>query len=468
MKAKSILKRFMFFMLALSLLTLILPEVSFAQSNGATVINSYGPPTAANTWEKFTIPLTAATFNVDDVTFQQVMANVQQLRIGTEFHNGYDIGAVDSISIGTRFSSDFNSGLEGWSASGDGTMEWILSGGVSGGHLQVSDWASGDWHYAATPPEWSGNWSDLIGSSLVFYLKTDQPSYASMIEITSEGSNRLVLSADPSIVPLQGSSNVSVSPSPAATQDMAVSLTSSDTNCITIPSSVTIGSGQPSGQFIASAASGAQTDCSSVITASASNYSEGRLTLRVGYDSGQGGLVSTIGQFPDIVFYALACLGLILVGGVLLGAGIFISRRRNRLRMRNTAFRGGSCLLTLVVIGVLAGLVIGGVSLIAFGFIPGQNIQPASAVSINEILITGGGGLLLTLLGAFLLNGGIKAIFSRRTIIEDDWGRLREKRGCSAILSGIAQAFFGVLLLVAGLGMIALTLYKQVLPWLGF
>ncbi|MBC8503480.1 MAG: hypothetical protein H8D34_01385, partial [Chloroflexi bacterium] len=59
MKAKIILKRFMFFMLALSLLTLILPEVSFAQSNGATVINSYGPPTAANTWEKFTIPLTA-------------------------------------------------------------------------------------------------------------------------------------------------------------------------------------------------------------------------------------------------------------------------------------------------------------------------------------------------------------------------------------------------------------------------
>lgn len=300
MKTKSILKRFLFFMLALILLTMTLPNVSFAQSNGATVTTTYGPPTSANTWEEFTIPLTAATFNVDDATFQQVMSNVQLLRISTEFSTQKDTGSVDNFSIGARFSSDFNSGLEGWSAAGDGTMEWIPSGGISGGHLQVTDWASGDWHFAVTPPDWSGDWSDLIGSSLVFYLKTDHPDYASKIEITSEGSNRLVLSADPLIVPLHGSSNVSVSSSPATTQDLLVSLTSSDTNCITVPSSVTIGGGQSSGQFIASAASGAQADCSSVITASASAYSDGRLTLRVGDGSGQvsgpaGGPVSTTG-----------------------------------------------------------------------------------------------------------------------------------------------------------------------------
>jgi hypothetical protein len=287
MKTKSILKRFSFLILALILLTLTLPDVSFAQSNGATVTANYGPPAAANTWEKFTIPLTAAQFNTDDATFQQVMSNVQHIRISTEFHSGYDTGSMDNVSIGTRFSSDFNSGLGGWSAAGDGTMEWIPTGGISGGHLQVADWASGDYHYAVTPPEWSGDWSNLIGSSLVFYLKTDQPSNGSIIAITSEGTNRLVLSADPLVVPPQGLSNMSVSLSPAATQDLVVGLSSSDTNCITVPSSVSIGSGQSSGGFVASAASSAQVDCSSVIISSASGYWEGRLTLRVGDGSVQ-------------------------------------------------------------------------------------------------------------------------------------------------------------------------------------
>lgn len=364
-------------MLALILLILTLPAVSSAQSNGATITTTYGPPTAANTWEEFSIPLTAAAFNTDDATFQQVMSNVQHLRISTEFHSGYDTGSVDNISIGARFSSDFNSGLEGWSAAGDGTMEWVPAGGISGGLLQVADWSTGEYHYAVTPPEWSGDWSNLIGSSLVFYLKTDQPTSPSIIEISSEGSNRLVLSADPLKVAVQGSSTVSVSPSPAATQDLVLSLTSSDTNCITVPSSVTIGSGQSIGQFIASAASSAQTDCSSVIVASGSNYSEGRLTLRVGDPPvvpptalppagpgvpGWSELVDIIGQYSTLIFYALACFGMIIVVGVV---GLFFSR------IRNAISRGGSCLLTLVAIGILAALVIGGILLlIALGFMP--------------------------------------------------------------------------------------------------
>ena len=246
MKTISIIKRFLF-SLTLILLLLTFPNVIFAQSNQATVTMAYGPPVAANTWEEFSIPLTAATFDVDEATFQQVMTNVQQLRIGTEFHYGNDTGSVDNVSIGTRFSSNFNSGLEGWSAAGDGTMEWIPSGGISGGHLQVTDWATGEWHFAVTPPNWSGDWSDLIGSSLVFYLKTDRPSESSTIEITSASSNRLILSADPLIVPLAGSSNMSVSPSPTTAQDLAVTLNSSDTSCITVPSSIIIGGGQSSG-----------------------------------------------------------------------------------------------------------------------------------------------------------------------------------------------------------------------------
>jgi len=136
--------------------------------------------------------------------------------------------------------------------------------------------------------------------------------------------------------------------------------------------------------------------------------------------------------------------------------------------MGRSSFGGSSCILTIIVIGVLAALVFGGISLVAFGFIPNQSIQIASSVNFTEILKTGGGGLVLTVLGAFLLNGGIKSILSRRAIVEDDWGRRREKRGCSAILNGITQAFFGFLLLVGGIGMLSLSLYKQGLPWLGF
>ena len=41
-------------------------------------------------------------------------------------------------------------------------------------------------------------------------------------------------------------------------------------------------------------------------------------------------------------------------------------------------------------------LIFGGVSLVAFGFIPNQSIQIASSVNFTEILKTGGGGLILT------------------------------------------------------------------------
>ena len=81
----------------------------------------------------------------------------------------------------------------------------------------------------------------------------------------------------------------------------------------------------------------------------------------------------------------------------------------------------------------------------------------------KEYLLTCGGGLLATLLGALLLRGGQRAIITRRATIDDeDYGR-RELRGCSAVLNGLSQFFFGLLLLVGGLGMLALNAFMLLL-----
>ena len=130
--------------------------------------------------------------------------------------------------------------------------------------------------------------------------------------------------------------------------------------------------------------------------------------------------------------------------------------------------KGKGCLLTIIVVGIMSALVFGGIALVALEFFPTLNIPPASTVSVDELLKYGGGGLLITLLGTLLLRGGFKSISTRRAIVEDEFGRRSEKRGCSAILTGFGQVFMGFLLLIAGLGLIALALYQQLLPLLGY
>jgi hypothetical protein len=128
---------------------------------------------------------------------------------------------------------------------------------------------------------------------------------------------------------------------------------------------------------------------------------------------------------------------------------------------------GSSCLLTLFMSGLMVLLVFSAVSVIGLNFIPGLTIQPVQNATLIDILKMAGGGLLLGLLGSLTLWGGIKSILARRAVIEDEWRRRSVKRGCSAVLSGILQTFFGLLLLLAGSGLMALSLYQQVLPWLG-
>lgn len=128
---------------------------------------------------------------------------------------------------------------------------------------------------------------------------------------------------------------------------------------------------------------------------------------------------------------------------------------------------GWSCLLSLLISGVIGLIVVGGISLVAFNFFPGYMIEVGQG-DLTQILKLGGGGLLMTILGLLLLNGGFKAIITRRAIVEDEQGRQREKRGCWAILNGLGQLIFGAVCLVGGLGLMTQAFYQEILPWLGF
>ena len=75
-----------------------------------TITAPFGPPSAANTWQRFTIPLTAATFNVDSATFQKVMSQVTLFRIRTEMHDGSDVGGVDNVAVGRGSAPDSTPG----------------------------------------------------------------------------------------------------------------------------------------------------------------------------------------------------------------------------------------------------------------------------------------------------------------------------------------------------------------------
>lgn len=243
---------------------------------------SYGPPKPANQWQQFTIPLTAATFKTDEASFSEVMRNVQRFRISLEASDSRDVGGLDNVTIGNRFATNFDSGAGGWSGGGDGTLEWKASGGVSGGFLQVSDWGTGDWHWAIAPIEWSGDWSSLIGATLTFSARTTNPDYPALIEMTNQAEKRIVLSAEPFRVAPGGSSNLTVTLTQPPSAALNVTLTTSDKNCITAPAAVTVAAGQSKAQFTAQAPASAAKDCTAVIEATGTGYGTARVTLSVG------------------------------------------------------------------------------------------------------------------------------------------------------------------------------------------
>jgi len=259
----------------------------------------FGPPLDSE-WQSFSIPLTPASFKVSDSLFDAILANVQSFRIRTEMSDVKDVAGLDSIRVGARYSARFDAGTEEWSASGDGTLEWKSAGGTPGGYLQISDWATGDWHWAVAPPSWAGDWSDLKGSVLSFYFRSDHPDYQGLIEIGSGENTQLILSGSTLTVPQGGYILAKIALPTLAPTDVKVMLNSSDNGCLHVPEVVTISRGSSEQEFKVSAAA-SEPGCAAVITATATGYQTGRLTLTVGKSSDASKYATLRGRVTDAI-----------------------------------------------------------------------------------------------------------------------------------------------------------------------
>ena len=256
--------------------------INYAQIIPDEFIIDFGPPAEANVWTKYVIPLNAETFNTDEVTFQAAMATITSLRIRTEMHNGTDVGGLDEIKVGGTFASYFDVSSEDWTSGGDGTMEWISTDGVNGGFLQISDWATGDYHWLITPFSLAGDWSSLIGQNIEFWVKTDKPSYEGKVKLTTNQVARLALSLPmSSTLLLYDSIPVEVSITPIPIDDVTVSLTNSSNSCVSLPASIVIPAGASSKTVYATTAEAAVIGCFSVIEAKSTGYLTSRMTIKV-------------------------------------------------------------------------------------------------------------------------------------------------------------------------------------------
>jgi hypothetical protein len=276
--------------------------IAGAQSTPTEITAEYGPPAEANVWEHFTIPLTAEAFNVDEPTFEAVLANVTSFWVRTEMHTGYDVAGLDVVKVGSTYLSNFDASSEGWSSGGDGTMEWFSTGGYEGGFLQIGDWASGIWSWLIAPATWTGDWSSLNGQNIEFWYKTDHPSYSAVVKITTGQIDRLVINTPfyNTILP-DDSVMIQLEVMPAPEEDITVSFSTSNPGCITVPAPITILAGSSTVDVYFVAADGAEIGCESVIEATCNGYITSRITMRVldNYGIEEVDLTKAITIFPN-------------------------------------------------------------------------------------------------------------------------------------------------------------------------
>ena len=138
-------------------------------------------------------------------------------------------------------------------------------------------------------------------------------------------------------------------------------------------------------------------------------------------------------------------------------------------RQRETATKtrpSWSCLLTVITSGLIALIVFGGITLVAYQFFPGYYINPGQG-DIFQIVKLGGIGVLGAILGIFMIHAGFAKLSSRNRAAQGEKVQGVKKLGCRTVMNGFGQLFFGLLFFSAGLGLIAVVFYQEVFPWLG-
>lgn len=152
--------------------------VTILGANGSVL--KWNFPLTRNQWTRVTLPLEAASFGVDQATFEETMSHVSQIWIRGEFNSGLDVTWFDNIvaaigpevptSHASGLAEDFNDGPAGWFVYDNATLGWSDSAGISSGALSCSDAGPG-LATISSPDAWSGDWSDL--HALRFMIRPD-------------------------------------------------------------------------------------------------------------------------------------------------------------------------------------------------------------------------------------------------------------------------------------------------------
>lgn len=262
----------------------------------STILTAYfGPPAENDVWQKFIIPLEASSFGIEETEFVNVMQSVKFIRIRTEMGKGFDVGSLDSVVFGDAFISTFNENAEGWSAMGDGYLQWEAMDGAQGGYITITDGSTGQYHFAGAPSAWSGDLTDQIGKVFSFYNKTSLNSYGGFIEIHTIEPKRLRLLVDKYTLKGGESKQMKILVSPVPTEEETIYLNCSDIELINIVSSVVIAANDSVVNVTITASDKITEENSAIITASSVDYYSTQIGLTVESETGLSENFSILG-----------------------------------------------------------------------------------------------------------------------------------------------------------------------------
>jgi hypothetical protein len=121
-----------------------------------------------------------------------------------------------------------------------------------------------------------------------------------------------------------------------------------------------------------------------------------------------------------------------------------------------------TALFTLFTIVFCTLIAVGGITLVAYNFFPAYHIIPGEG-DVTQIGKLGGGGFLAIIVGTWMIHAGFKSFFNKGRA---DRKHVDIRPGCGEILNGIGRLFFGLLFFIAGLVVVSVVFYQEVLPWL--
>lgn len=261
---------------------------------------SFGPLAAIDTWEKYSFPLNASTFGIQDADFQEAMKSIQFIRIRTELNSGSDIGSIDSVTLGDAFESTFDTDAEGWSAMGDGSLYWEAEGGMDGGFISVADESRGDWHWAVAPTTWSGDLTSQIGKNFSFYVKTNSSGYNGVVELHTVEIQRIVLSVEKNEIKAGETATLKVNLSPAPITETKIKIAATNAEYFNFDTVITVAAGVSETNFNVKASENIAKKIKGNFTASASGYNASSVTVHIALSSEvDHAMISNLQLYPN-------------------------------------------------------------------------------------------------------------------------------------------------------------------------